>query len=562
MTPAQQFLEALAKNTSFAQAFYQELEKIYNTAAPGEAAGQSPSAIANYANSTLTAWLRQQGYNTTPTAIVQTFKQIAETQLRFWIGIYGSTWGSNSDWAPVLAIVLDHNQNPVPQLCGVPLINYTFSDRTLSWSSADGNTTSGSVTFTYTSPITLYATPPTGYTGPWFQGKLTLTLPSGQTQTDDYYGELATPVSFPLLNWSGNYGITNYGSEDANQSPSLCIQGTTPENIQVYLDQVRITNWTYNCALNKLTWTTNGGNNSTASISFYQATASSSSPYTGSAFQGTLSLSIGGQPATPQSFTGILCQPQALADFVGCYGMTVIIPLDNPSATPMLGPQLNITVNNNTPQIEMDFGNGVTTQIPIDNFDAQVNLLRWTASSPIGTTGEIQFGNQTQATAASSYIGNFFNGKLFITQRVSGLPFGNFSYSGEVGQYCYTASSLTVIQVLEQGAQQVTNLMIQMYLQEQAIKGIKQIYSWTKDVFQKMFQTSTEMEQELTTAKGIADEFTADAAGDTAGDVAGDAAGDAAADAAGDAAADVAADAAGDATLDIVGDILLGLICF
>ncbi len=574
--PPLQFLKALGENTAFAQEFYQELQSIYSTTESSQDNGQSASVLNQYANTTLTNWLQKQGYNTTPIAIFQTFKSLAQTNLQFWTGIYGSTWvtsgsdAQDSNFAPVLAIVLDSNKKAVPQLCGIPIKKYSFANQTLSWNAKDGNTTSGKIQFKYTSPINLNADPPTGYTGPWFQGKITVPSGSNKTKTYQYYGEIATPVSFPLLNWTGFYGLTNYGSQDADQSPTLSIQGTSPENIYVYLADELINNWTYNCALNKLTWTQAGGNSSTAAIAFYQATASdSNNNYAGSAFQGTLSLQMANADPTPQSFVGILCQTQNLSTFVGCYGMTIIIPLDNPSVAPMLGPQLSVLVNNTVPQVQMDFGNGQTTTIPVENFDAELNLLRWSDSSPVSTAGEIEFGSQTQTTAQSNYIGNYFNGKLYFNEPVNGYPYGGFSYSGEVGQYCYTASSLTVIQVMQQIREQVTSLIIQTYLQELAIKSIKKISSWVKDVFQKLFQSSEDTESQLTTAKALGNKFAEDANEEDAemtvdpeAEAAGDAIGDAGGEIAGDVAIDATEEAAGDETLEILGDVFLGLICF
>jgi hypothetical protein len=574
--PPLQFLKALAENTAFAQEFYQELQSIYSTTESAQDNGQSASVLNQYANTTLNNWLEQQGYNTTAIAIFQTFKSLAQSNLQFWTGIYGSTWitsgsdNQNADFAPVLAIVLDSNKKAVPQLCGIPIKNYSFANQTLSWNAKDGNTTSGKIQFSYTSPINLNAEPPTGYTGPWFKGKITVLSGSNKSKTYQYYGEIADPVSFPLLNWTGFYGVTNYGSQDADQSPTLSIQGTNPENIYVYLAGELINNWTYNCALNKLTWTQTGGNSSTAAIAFYQATPSdSNNNYAGSAFQGTLSLQIAGSDPTPQSFVGILCQSQNLSTFVGCYGMTIIVPLDNPSVTPMLGPQLSVLVNNTVSQVQMDFGNGQTATILVENFDAELNLLRWSDSSPISTAGEIEFGSQTQTTAQSNYIGNYFNGKLYFNEPVNGYPYGGFSYSGEVGQYCYTASSLTVIQVMQQIREQVTSLIIQTYLQELAIKSIKKISSWVKDVFQKLFQSSEDTESQLTTAKALGNKFAEDANEEDAemtvdpeAEAAGDAIGDASGEIAGDVAIDATEEAAGDETLEILGDVFLGLICF
>jgi hypothetical protein len=278
---------------------------------------------------------------------------------------------------------------------------------------------------------------------------------------------------------------------------------------------------------------------------------------------------MAGIDPTPQSFIGILCQDQNLANFIGCYGMTIIVPLYNPSVTPMLGPQLSVLVNNGVPQIQLDFWNGQTTTIPVEDFDSELNLLRWSDSSPFSTAGEIEFGYQAQATAQSSYIGNYFNGKLYFNEPINGYSYGGFSYSGEVGQYCYTASSLTVIQVIQQIREQVTNLIIQTYLQELAIKSIKKIYSWVKDVFQKLFQNSEDIENQLTTAKALGNKFAEDAneedaemAVDPEAEAAGDAIGDASGEIAGDVAIDATEEAAGDETLEILGDVFLGLICF
>ncbi len=240
--------------------------------------------------------------------------------------------------------------------------------------------------------------------------------------------------------------------------------------------------------------------------------------------------------------------------------MTVIVPLDNPVAEPMLGSQLNVAINNSVPSVQLNLGNGQILQIPIDDFNPELNRLTWTDSSPVSSSGALDFGSQTEPTATSSYIGNYFNGIFYFNEPAGEFPFGGLSYYGEVGQYCYTRSSMTVIGFIEQATQMVANLVIQMYLQEMAIKGAKKIYPWTKEVFTKLFQTSHDMDQQITTAKGITEKFAIENSGENA--VVKEGVGESAtADTGEIVSEEVAEEATGDEALDIFSDVVVGIFC-
>jgi hypothetical protein len=586
---AQSFLQFLLENSSIAQQFNTELETLATNAQTQQQNGATSTEIINTANQNLTSWFQQQGYDTTPQALYQALLQFGYTDLLFWLGVYGLTevvpqGNITQNTAPVLAIVLDSNNQAIPQLCGVTLENYTFNNGVLSWPMTGGNTTAGQVQFYYTSPISLSSTQPTGYTGPWFQGTITVSY-QGETQTLTYYGEIGNPVSFPLKNWTGFYGVTSYSPWA--QPPSLTIQCDPSGTLQILLDGVVINNWSYNAVYNQLTWTSNGGNNSAATLTFDQATANSQNSYSGPTFTGKLQTNLNSSGSFTQSgtFAGELSQPQDLSEWIGSYGVTVLTPSSsssNSNSNPIMGPELDVSMSGNTPQVSLNFGNNnTTTTIPTSNFNQATNTLTWTGSMPINTSGTVQFGTQTAPTSSSSYIGNYFDGTLTLNEKVTFFQAGTYSFSGQMGEFYYANSTIpTTWQVILGDIKKVTVLIIRMYLQNKAMEVGEAFTEWVFEVISEIFSSEetavTALASEGIEVADITDYATgiftnvgtpinfskppeliepSDPGTTNAGD-AGDAA-DAAADA-----ADVDADAAGlavdaDAAVDVGADVAL-----
>ncbi len=242
-------------------------------------------------------------------------------------------------------------------------------------------------------------------------------------------------MSFPLSFWTGYYGTTTFtpsGSSQSSQGQALILQPDGSGGFTVTVGGETIQNWTYNCALNQLAWTTT--NNSTAgNLTFLQVQPSGSSTYNGPGFTGT--YTDGG---TTYTYNGILSTPKSLNQWVGSYGVTVLSPSSsNDDSDDVLGPELNLYLSNNSPQVQINFGNNQIATIPpsaIDSFDQATNTLTWTSSSGINTSGQIQFGQQTAATSSSSYIGNYFSGTLTLSTSVGSLNAGGYSYSGQIGE--------------------------------------------------------------------------------------------------------------------------------
>ena len=162
---AQSLLQQLFKNNTLVSELNAELQTIGTTYQTQLSAGTSTSQMINDANQTLTTWFQQQGYTTTPQALFEALLQFGQSDLLAWLGMYGNTQitpaGSvTQTYAPVFSIVLDENQQPVPQVFGVTIQNYTFSTGNLVWSIGGGNATGGNIQFYYNSPISLNGTPP------------------------------------------------------------------------------------------------------------------------------------------------------------------------------------------------------------------------------------------------------------------------------------------------------------------------------------------------------------------------------------------------------------------
>ena len=358
-------------------------------------------------------------------------------------------------FAPVLAIIIDSDSDAIPQLCGVPLQNYTFSDSTLSWG-FNGNSTAGQITFYYTSPFSLNSTPPS-YVGPWFQGTLQF---SANSPSFNYQGSVGNPVSFPLTNWTGNYGATalsTSSSSTLNQGPTLVIQSNGQSGIEILLNGTFINNWSYNCAYNLLTWITND-NATAAYLSFSSVNPTAQSSYAGPGFQGNLT-----QNGTTQNFSGILSNPSQLSDWIGIYGQAFLIP--SSSTTAIAGPCLEIYLINNNPTVTLNFGNNQIATLPTSTYDQQTNTLTWSSSTGVNTSGSVAFVQQQSPTAQNSYVGNLFAGTLTIPDAVGSFSVGTYQYNGELGQPNTTPPSASktptwkaIIDDIKQAADDIVNL--------------------------------------------------------------------------------------------------------
>ncbi|MFM8295752.1 MAG: hypothetical protein ACKN9E_14560 [Microcystaceae cyanobacterium] len=257
-----------------------------------------------------------------------------------WQGNYSlQLWG----FAPVLTISPDSSGDSMSvALGGIPLQNVIFTpnadqEPTLSWSSSNGNSTSGSIIFDYFSPFTLDAAtntatfaPEGSLTGNSFSGTLTYTV-NNQPQTWSYIGSIGKPVSFPLSQFFGYYGNTSVqaltGGSLAQGSP-LVIQSNGQGQTEVFLNGTAINDWEYDSAYNLLTWTATSGNTSAAYLTFAPPTSSTSSTTSSSSsanvsptFFGTLT-----ENSTTQNFTGSFSDPSDLSSWVGSYGTAFLSP--------------------------------------------------------------------------------------------------------------------------------------------------------------------------------------------------------------------------------------------
>ena len=409
---------------------------------------------------------------------------------------------------------------------------------------------------------------------------------------------MADPVSFPLDNWTGYYGVVTFSPWA--QPPNLTVQPNGSGGFEILFDGVAINNWTYNGVYNQLAWTAAGGNQGSATLTFYTATASSSNSnsYAGACFTGTLSIPSGF--VCSGTYSGQLSMPQDLSEWIGAYGVTVLTPpASSANPTVVMGPELDVYLSGGNPAVTINFGKGKTTSVPVTNFNETNNTLVWTGSMPINTTGSVQFGTQSAPTASSSYVGSFFDGTLTLQETVNIFTAQSYTWSGEIGSFYYTNTSLSTLQVVEDVTEKVTLVLARMYLQFKAMELGKEFAQWVyetiSEAFSKETADETDLEDEgiemteMTTeedtvfsdvgtpidfadppemigsapAEGAAadgaagadgaaegaDEAGADAGAEAGADA--DAAGSAAeADAAADAAADVAVDAGADAALD------------
>ena len=158
---------------------------------------------------TLTTWLQQQGYDTTPELVYEALIALQNSSLAYWTGIYGQSFFESSQPTPVLVICPNAEGDAVPYLNGIELKNYVFESvetddifyPTLSWN-LESNQTAGNITFYYTSGVAFdsnFPTTPnrlTDYTGNWFQGRLQT---STHSSAQNYYGAIGQPSDIKTI---------------------------------------------------------------------------------------------------------------------------------------------------------------------------------------------------------------------------------------------------------------------------------------------------------------------------------------------------------------------------
>ena len=367
-------------------------------------------------------------------------------------------------FAPVLTISPDSSGNMSVALGGIPLQNVTFvpnadQEPSLSWSSSDGNSTSGNITFAYYSPFTIDTATntadfvPAGYsTGNSFWGTLTYTV-NNQLQSWNYFGLIGKPQSFPLSQFFGNYGATSVQSLTGGiltQGNPLIIQSNGQGQTEVLYNGTVINDWEYDSAYNLLTWTATSGNTSAAYLTFAppipntsSTTSSSSSANISPTFWGTLT-----ENGTTQNFQGCFSEPSDLSSWIGSYGTTFLTPqgssensLSSTSSSSSsisvgVGPSLEVYLENGTPQVMLTFSNAEIANIPTTQaqYDQQTATLTWNTSTPIVTSGAVAFTQQTAPTTTSNYVGNQFAGTLTLPQAIANLTAQTYNYNGVIGQ--------------------------------------------------------------------------------------------------------------------------------
>jgi hypothetical protein len=407
----------------------------------------------------LTLWLNENGYNTNPTQIVQAQEQQQNYQLSYWAGTYGTTSVKKSDGTYVVGppiVVVDNN---TVLINNVALVNFTFEDATLSWTTSD-NSSAGSILFQEIPTVTSDENPPTGYTGKLFSGNLTQTTCAPESGSLNYSGQIGDIVSFPLENWSGNYGATSLAQPGGSYTsgPPLIVKNATT----ILLDETEIKNFTYCSVGNTLSWSLDD-NATTGSVTFSKITTPSQTGYVGPTFYGTLKQGVS---SSAQSYSGTLSAPEKLSDWIGVYGQTTITKADN---TYEAG--LPLVVISDT-QVTLD-GRELTSI----HFDVNTNVLTWPYTGS-QSGGSITFVRITTPTP-SGYVGNSFSGTIQQTSGGGTLPFSGIlgqPYSGGGGYHQTTLQKVFTI------AGYVIAVIVGLQLLYQGIKkGIKLAkWAWNK----------------------------------------------------------------------------------
>ena len=437
---AQRFLQDCLTTPTLADSYQQQGQKAQDQNDP----------------TVLTTWLQSQGYNTTPVQLVQAQEQQQDTQLAYWTGVYGKTSVKKSDGTYVLGPPLVVASNTSVLLNNVAIANFTFANATLTWTT-NGNATAGSILFQEIPSVTSDPNPPTGYTGKLFSGTLTQTGACAPgSGALPYSGQIGPIVSFPLDNWSGNYGSCSLKQSNGTYiaGPPLIVQDAST----VILDQTTIKNFTYCSVGNKLSWGLDS-NASAGSVTFSKITTPTSSGYTGPTFYGTLQQ---GSTGPVQQYSGTLSTPTSLADWIGVYGQTTITNSDNSYAA---GPP--VVVISNT-QVTVS---GTTLQNI--NYDVNTKVLTWPFSgNPDG--GSITFQRITTPTS-TGYVGNSFYGTIQQTQSGGTLPFSGILGQPLSGGGGYQESTLQKVFTI---AGYVLTVIMGLQLLYQGAKGVYKLAKW------------------------------------------------------------------------------------
>lgn len=190
---AQKFLKDSLLAPTLAQSYGEIVQKAY--------VKNDPSMI--------TTWLSQQGYDTTPTTLLQAQEQMQENVLSYWVGVYGKTAVKEStgyiDGPPLVV-----KDNDTVLLNNVPLKKFSFSNKKLRWDLSN-NSTAGCVDFVEIPVINQNPDPPQGYTGKEFSGTIQM---SSSENSKTYTGQIGPITAFPLEYWSGYYGTTSIKQSD------------------------------------------------------------------------------------------------------------------------------------------------------------------------------------------------------------------------------------------------------------------------------------------------------------------------------------------------------------
>ncbi|MES9939080.1 MAG: hypothetical protein ABW104_04810 [Candidatus Thiodiazotropha sp. 6PLUC2] len=456
------------QNFDDAQKFLQDCLTTPTLAQGYETQGQIAQQKSN--PDLLTSWLKSKGYDTNPTQIVQAQEQQQSYQLSYWSGTYGKTSVKKSDGTFVVGPPIVVVDNSTVLINNVAIVNFQFENATLSWTS-DANDTAGSIVFQEIPSVNSNENPPTGYTGKLFSGSLTQTTCTPGNGALTYSGQIGDIVSFPLENWSGNYGATSLKQADGSylSGPPLIVKDAAT----VLLDETEIKNFTYCSVGNSLSWSLD--DNATAgSVTFSKIVTPTSTGYVGPTFYGTLQNNSS-SPA--QQYSGTLSTPEKLSDWIGVYGQTTITKSDGSYEA---GPP--VVVISDT-QVTLS-GRNLTD---ID-FDINTNVLTWPFNSN-QSGGSITFMRITTPTS-SGYVGNSFSGTIQQESGGGTLPFSGIlgqPYSGGGGYHETTLQKIFTI------AGYVIVVIAGLQYIYQGIKLAK--WAWTK--FSQWRQSAEEVDPGL-----------------------------------------------------------------
>lgn len=253
------------------------------------------------------AFLKQQGYDTTPEDVNTAYLQAISVNIDTYDGYYASTFTNGGDGPNILI------QNGGVTVNGTAIKKPIYSQSLLQWSTSDGNAFNALLTFrVLTADDSGRPLPAGSYIGPQFYGSYwgntKPTSPNIQGKTGTAPPQPVNPVNpvqpTPLDTFSGNFVtyICDANGKWSEDSTFVISDATGTTTATASYKGKTLNNFTYS-GNESLSWSTTDGNDTNGSIGFFiNKTSTSTNPTLGPQASGRVWPASGVMPEKPNFF--------------------------------------------------------------------------------------------------------------------------------------------------------------------------------------------------------------------------------------------------------------------